>query len=249
MRKVITIGILSAFSLAAHGCSVAVSPPPQSNQPAPPLIQTAQPNDNAQTRQNESDRRTSNPETTSVAATKSVSSPEKSTDNLSSTASLAQPAQSNVTGTRQDRSWETQGTASTGETVTLSFDSIQVATRSLGLTQSPTYFFQYKIGSDHVYAVTACNGEFSTSLDGDRYDVLRRPESEATQKMLNRVCSAWVRPAQVLSPPSHVRMGPKDEIICTLQTSQSITTYGHYEDWVYTNACGKLGLIHSSQIR
>ncbi len=260
MKKLIPIGLLSALSLAAYGCSATVAPPPQSNQPTAPVSQTAQPTENpdrasanAQTSQNGSnnspDRRTVNPDAETVTATNSGSFTEKPTADPASTAALAQPPLANVTATRQDRSWEDQGTASTGEPVTLSFDSIQVATRSLGRTQSPTYFFQYKIGRDRVYAMTACDGAFSTSLDGDRYDVARRPESAATQKMLDRVCSAWVRPAQLFSPPSHVRMGPKDAIICTLQTSQSITTYGHYQDWLYTNACGKLGLIHSSQIR
>ncbi len=253
MKKLIPIGLLSVLSLTAYGCSATVAPPPQSNQPTAPVSQTTQPTENpdrastnAQTRQNGSnnapDRHTVNPDTETVTVP-------VATTNSGSTAALAQPPLANVTATRQDRSWEDQGTASTGEPVTLSFDSIQVATRSLGRTQSPTYFFQYKIGRDQVYAVTPCDGTFSTSLDGDRYDVARRPESAATQKMLDRVCSAWVRPAQVFSPPSHVRMGPTDAIICTLQTSQSITTYGHYQDWLYTNACGKLGLIHSSQIR
>jgi hypothetical protein len=162
---------------------------------------------------------------------------------------LAQPTLPKTTGSRQDRSWEEMGTASTGENVRLSFDSIQVATRSLGLSQPPTYFFQYQIGRDDVYAVTACNGTFSTSKDGDRYDQAHRPESTATQKMLDRVCSAWVRTAEVFSPPSHIRMGPKGKIICTIQAKQNITTYGQYEDWFYTDACGKMGLIHFSQIR
>jgi hypothetical protein len=266
MKKIIAIGLFSSLSFAAYGCAISGGPTAQNPQPTTPISQSAQrqekidrANGNEQTTQNQSDREPVTRETTPIAATpiaatpiaatQSISAAEKPTESPSSTATLAQPALSNVTATRQDRSWEKQGTASTGEFVTLSFDSIQVATRSLGRTQPPTYFFQYKIGRDRVYAVTACDGTFSTSLDGDHYETSRRPESEATQKMLDRVCNAWVRPAQVLSPPSHVRMGPKDKIICTLQTSQNITTYGHYEDWVYTNACGKLGLIHSSQIR
>jgi hypothetical protein len=151
--------------------------------------------------------------------------------------------------------WEYQGKASTGEDVTLKLDavssgSVTVDQRSLGLEQPPSYFFTYKIGHDEVKAFTACNGEYSTSNDdGDTYKNLVRPASGATRKMLDRVCSYRVKTARVFSPPSNVRMGPNDQIICTLPRKTTITIYGTDGDWVYTDACGKLGLIHSSQIR
>jgi hypothetical protein len=155
---------------------------------------------------------------------------------------------SNV-GEPEDPSWEMQGAPAEGKTVLLSLASVQVAQRSLGRSQSPSYFFQYRLGGDRVYGVTACNGEFSTSQDGDRYDSPIKPQSEATQRMLDRVCNLLVKQMQVFSPPSHVRMGANGEIICTIPNNKAITTYGQEGEWFYTDACGKLGMIHSSQIR
>jgi hypothetical protein len=249
MKKRITIGLLSIFSLVVHGCSISVAPPTQNNQSS----QSNRPTPIAQTELATTENASTDTTTNTTTNTTTEKTTEKTTENSAASqpasGTLSQPPLSNITGSRQDRSWENMGQASTGEEVRLTFDSIQVATRSLGLAQPPTYFFHYKIGRDYVYAVTSCNSRFSTSKDGDRFDDPRRPESAATQKMLDRVCSAWVRPAEVMSPPSHVRMGPDGEIICTLQKTQSITTYGYYKDWLYTDACGKLGLIHSSQIR
>jgi hypothetical protein len=153
--------------------------------------------------------------------------------------------------------WEYQGKASTGEDVTVKLDavysdSVAVDRRSLGLEGSPSYFFTYKIGRDEVKAFTACNGEYSASNDnGDTYKNVVRPASGATRKMLNRVCNYRVKTARVFSPPSNVRTEPNGNTICTLQSKTRITTYGRYEgsDWFYTDACGKLGIIHSSQIR
>jgi hypothetical protein len=159
----------------------------------------------------------------------------------------AKPA--STVGSRQDRSWEEQGKASTGETISLSLDSIQVMKRSLGLTKPPGYFFQYRIGPDRIYGMTSCNGEFSTSRSGDRYGRPIQPKSEANQRMLDRVCSYGVRAVQVLTSPAPVRMGPEGEIICSVKNNRNITLYGQDGEWFYTDACRKVGVIHSSQIR
>jgi hypothetical protein len=151
-------------------------------------------------------------------------------------------------GSRQDRSWEEQGKASTGETISLSLDSIQVMKRSLGLAKPPGYFFQYRIGPDRIHGMTSCNGEFSTSRSGDRYGRPIKPKSEANQRMLDRVCSYGVMTVQV-SSPTPVRMGPEGEIICSIKNNRNITLYGQDGEWFYTDACRKIGVIHSSQIR
>jgi hypothetical protein len=98
-------------------------------------------------------------------------------------------------GSRQERAWEDQGKASTGESISLSLDSIQVTKRSLGIAKPPGYFFQYRIGTDAVYGITPCNGEFSTSRTGDRYGNPIQPKSEAIQRMLNRVCNYRQNPS------------------------------------------------------
>jgi hypothetical protein len=147
--------------------------------------------------------------------------------------------------------WEYQGKASTGEAVTVNLDSVNVVLRSLGMEGPPAYFFSYRIGSEDVFAFTHCNGEFSTSTDGDTFKNLVKPNSKATRNMLDRVCSYHVKTARVFAPPSNVRFEPEGRTICTIQNKTQITTYGAYEkgDWFYTDACGKLGVIHSSQIR
>ncbi len=156
--------------------------------------------------------------------------------------------------------WEYQGEASTGEGVTVNLDSVTVAPRSLGLERPPHYFFTYKIGRDQVNAITACNGEYWTSIAAvDTYENLVKPASGATRNMLDRVCNHRVKTARVFSPPSNVRMEPDGAILCTLPRKTTITTYGQYNyrrdndhnggDWLYTDSCGKLGVIHSSQIR
>jgi hypothetical protein len=150
--------------------------------------------------------------------------------------------------------WEYQGKASTGEGVTVNLDSVAVVPRSLSREHSPSYFFRYKIGRDDVFAFTACNGEYSTSTDGDTFKNVVKPSSDATRNMLDRVCNYRVKTARVFSPPSNVRMEPDGAILCTLPQKTTITTYGQYNyghdgDWLYTNACGKFGVIHASQIR
>ncbi|OUC11811.1 MAG: hypothetical protein B0A82_26580 [Alkalinema sp. CACIAM 70d] len=145
--------------------------------------------------------------------------------------------------------WEYQGTASTGEKVSLNLDSIEIVQRSLGMEGHPGYFFTYQIGRDRVNAMTPCNGQFQVADSNGRYGDLMEPQSKATQKMIDRVCGYYRRSYQVFSPPSNVRLEPNGKIICAIRRQTTITTYGTYGEWFYTDACGKLGLIHSSQIR
>jgi hypothetical protein len=152
--------------------------------------------------------------------------------------------------------WEYQGKASTGEDVTLNLDRVAVAPRSMGRERQPSYLFTYRIGRDVVFAFTDCNGEYSASTNRvSSDDNFVKPNSPATRSMLDRVCNHRVKTAQIIAPPSNVRIGgPKERILCTLSSKTTITTYGQYNygydgDWIYTDACGKLGIIHSSQIR
>jgi hypothetical protein len=79
--------------------------------------------------------------------------------------------------------WEYQGTASTGEKVYLNLDSIQLEGRKNG------YFFTYQIGTDRPFAYTPCDGRFQVvTADGVTFKPFMQPQSEATRKMLDRVC-------------------------------------------------------------
>ncbi len=80
--------------------------------------------------------------------------------------------------------WEEQGKASTGERVFLNLDSIQPGQRT-------GKFFTYQIGRDRPFAYTPCNGKFQVvNSDGVTFKPLMAPQSEATRKMLDRVCAA-----------------------------------------------------------
>ena len=80
--------------------------------------------------------------------------------------------------------WEFQGKASTGEKVDLDLNSIYKEGRKKG------YFFTYKIGAERPFAYTPCDGRFQVvNADGVTFKALMKPQSQATQKMLARVCS------------------------------------------------------------
>ncbi|MBD1842143.1 hypothetical protein H6F89_01690 [Cyanobacteria bacterium FACHB-63] len=84
--------------------------------------------------------------------------------------------------------WEYQGVASTGEKVYLNLDSINLDQRSRG------YFFVYQIGKDRPFAYTPCDGRFQVAgPDGTVFGPFMKPQSEATQKMLGRVCTYRAR--------------------------------------------------------
>jgi hypothetical protein len=155
----------------------------------------------------------------------------------------------------QDATWEYQGRASTGEKVSLNLESVQVVRRSLGLETPPAYFFTYQIGPDRVPAITGCDGRLSISENGgETYKRTITPQSSAMVSLLDRVCTVTKISAQIIDPPSNVRMGAdtNSDIICSVKTRKFITTYGAHaiqRDWFYTDACGKVGLIHASQLR
>lgn len=84
--------------------------------------------------------------------------------------------------------WQYMGIASTGEEVYLKKDSISLALRGIG------YFFSYQIGEERPFAFTPCDGRFQVvGLDGVIFGKMREPESEATAKMLERVCDGGER--------------------------------------------------------
>jgi hypothetical protein len=188
----------------------------------------------------------STPKSTAAVAEAKPQSPEPENPAIAEKPAISQQIQQET----PDRGLEILGAASTGERVALSLDSIHVANRSIGFAQ-PRYFFRYLIGQETVEAYTACNGEFFTAKDGEFTNRVK-PNSDATSRLVERVCSYLVKPAQVTQSSAEVRSQPNGSVFCTLQTSQTITTYGRSrddQDWFYTDACGKLGMIHAAQIQ
>lgn len=54
--------------------------------------------------------------------------------------------------------------------------------------------------------------------------------------------------AIVFDPPSNVRQSPNSNSLCSIRERTTINIYGSIGDWYYTDICGTMGVIHSSQI-
>lgn len=143
------------------------------------------------------------------------------------------------------------GEASGGQSVTLDRSSISIASQS-------SVNFTYYLGDVQRVSQANCPGGYWTTFgDGAQH----RPQSAATQTMLNEVCSYLSSDrspdatiATVIDPPSNVRDSPNGNIICTISDRRQITVYRYADadnQWLYTDACGANtdGVIHISQIR
>jgi hypothetical protein len=112
--------------------------------------------------------------------------------------------------------------------------------------------FVYYLGNERIQSQANCQaGNWTTFPERQ----VNRPQSQATQNMLNTVCSyrgqgsANGSLATVFNPPSNVRTSPNGTILCSIPQRRTIQTYGSNGSWYYTDACGEIGVIHSSQIR
>lgn len=140
------------------------------------------------------------------------------------------------------------GTAVTGASVNVDLCSISVAS-------SQSVDFVYYLGDTKIYSQANCAEGYWTSFsDGETH----RPQSQATQDMLNVVCgylsssppnTSSAGAATVFNPPSNVRTSPNGDILCSVQRVSTINIYGSTGEWYYTDVCGTMGVIHSSQLR
>jgi hypothetical protein len=136
------------------------------------------------------------------------------------------------------------GTASNGQPVYVDTDSIaRASARSVN--------FVYYLGNERIFAQANCTaGSWTTFPEGQ----VNYPQSRATQRMVNFVCrdvatgNPAARTAFVIDPPSNVRETPNGSIICALPR-RSINTYGAVGNWYRTDACGRMGFIHISQLQ
>lgn len=55
--------------------------------------------------------------------------------------------------------------------------------------------------------------------------------------------------AFVMDPPSNVRVVPNGKILCVIPSRVNINVYGYERGWYLTDACGRMGYIHESQVR
>ena len=66
---------------------------------------------------------------------------------------------------------------------------------------------------------------------------------------LDSKLKAKIQGAVIFDPPSNIRTSPNGEILCSIKNTKSISIYGSIGSWDYTDVCGDMGVIHSSQIR
>lgn len=138
---------------------------------------------------------------------------------------------------------EYMGTASTGA-------AIQLDTCSINPVSYRSVNFTYYLGQMKINAQAHCdNGTWTTFHD----QVIHSPQSQATAQMIDSVCGYGgqnnLETAFVPKPPSNVRLTPNGTILCTLTSRMTINIYGNQGEWFYTDACGSMGLIHSSQLQ
>jgi hypothetical protein len=141
------------------------------------------------------------------------------------------------------------GTAVGGQAVNVNLNSIrQVSDQSLDFT--------YYLGSTAIYAQANCRGGYWVTFPERQTN---RPQSAATQRMLNKVCSYLAAGqtrqssspgvAIVYDPPSNVRSSPNGTIQCAVRTRQAINIYRKEGQWYLTDYCGPTGYIHEGQVR
>jgi hypothetical protein len=127
--------------------------------------------------------------------------------------------------------------------------SVNVDLCSISIPSDRSVDFTYYLEADKIVSQANCQkGTWTTFPERQ----VNRPQSVATQSMLNVVCSyseAQATTAFVFDPPSNVRRSPNGTILCSVRTRKSIHIYGAVGSWYYTNACGEMGVIDSSQLK
>jgi len=89
-------------------------------------------------------------------------------------------------------------------------------------------------------------------LEDDR-KALENKKKEAAQTP--KTDNPSVRTATIIDPPTNIRLSPNGSILCVIRQRTSVNILGstgvtdNNGTWYYTDACGREGVIHSSQIR
>ncbi|MCU0237861.1 MAG: hypothetical protein MUC29_00335 [Pyrinomonadaceae bacterium] len=74
------------------------------------------------------------------------------------------------------------------------------------------------------------------------------------QSKIDKEDSSWQGGALVHTPPTNIRESPAGKVICVIREKKVIMVSGSTNitddngEWIRTNACGKSGVVHSSQI-
>lgn len=130
--------------------------------------------------------------------------------------------------------------------------SVNVDLCSISRASARSVDFTYYLGDERVESRANCQAGTWISFPEA---LINRPQSQATQNMLNIVCSyrgndtSSQVTAIVFDPPSNVRTSPNGAVLCAVSSRRSINIYGSNGSWYYTDACGEMGVIHASQLR
>ncbi|MEY3867998.1 MAG: hypothetical protein RLZZ338_1889 [Cyanobacteriota bacterium] len=129
--------------------------------------------------------------------------------------------------------------------------SVNVDLCSISRASYKSIDFVYYLGEKRVESQANCEaGNWTTFPE----KTIHRPQSPATQNMLDVVCqyrnpTTRAGVAIVFDPPSNVRKYPNGEVLCSVRSRTNINIYGSIGEWYYTDVCGQIGVIHSSQVR
>lgn len=104
-------------------------------------------------------------------------------------------------------------------------------------------------GSDGLWQVDCSGGGAFELEDIEEFCAMAPTEARALYDAWNRSPDFPGDIATVIDPPSNVRRTPNGEILCVVQESTDIITYGEAEGWFYTYVCGQEGRIHHTQVR
>ena len=142
------------------------------------------------------------------------------------------------------------GQAAGGQSIVVDLDSIY------GISRHDARFVYFFAGEPVPSQAHCVGGGAWTTLDDG---VMRYPQSQATRNMVNIVCghsanenasiSVASEQALVYAPPSNVRAVPNGRVLCSISARSYINVYGYSAGWYSTDACGRAGVIHESQVR
>ena len=140
------------------------------------------------------------------------------------------------------------GSAVGGQAISVDLCSVTAkGTKSVG--------FVYYLGNERVESEADCSGGTWTTFPEGK---VNRPQSQATQNMLNAVCNRQAPDSGVTSragtaivfdPPSNVRVSPNGEILCSVKEKTTISIYGSSGSWYKTDVCGSMGFIQAQQLK
>lgn len=192
--------------------------------------------------------------------------PAKPSKPSTATAPAAAPEQATASAPADDQSAFNPAPPRSTEVVNLGSSVTGAPIRLLmgSINQRDAQFreFTYQLGNETVQALANCSDHSWISYPERQ---LNRPQSAATERMLNTVCTsagslgaappapaasaAFPGVAIVFDPPSNVRSAPGGGFLCAIDSRRTIRVGQLQGSWYPTSACGSTGFIHKSQVR